>query len=366
MQPLNTIVRPSRGSTIGCAPCLGQVDDRQPAVAEGDRPARPDALPVGAAAGWQATIRSTAARSATSPSSRSSPASPHILRLPSESWSLRSVAPMIQVSLRPPPREELTIMLPGAATRVRATGATSYSCSAPDPEAYTNARRSTWRGSSSRADQGRVRGQRHQLLGDPLAGVAGDLLAALGDLARRGVGTDQHASAALAVDRLGDQLAHPVEHLGPLRLVRAAVRRDRLQQGTLAEVELDQVRDVAVHRLLVGDAVAGRVGQEDAAPGRDPKDLGTDRAARCRPSGRRARRPFGGTARRFGGRCCARAPGRRTTSRSSGSTSSSPARCARRRCSNQAPLPGPLVSTAPVPCGAEGPRRLRLQQCERP
>ena len=38
MQPLNTAARPSSVSTIGCAAALGQVDDRQPAMAERDRP----------------------------------------------------------------------------------------------------------------------------------------------------------------------------------------------------------------------------------------------------------------------------------------------------------------------------------------
>ena len=47
MQPLKTTVSPSSASTIGCGAALGQVDDRQPAVAEGDRARRPDAAPSG-------------------------------------------------------------------------------------------------------------------------------------------------------------------------------------------------------------------------------------------------------------------------------------------------------------------------------
>jgi alkanesulfonate monooxygenase SsuD/methylene tetrahydromethanopterin reductase-like flavin-dependent oxidoreductase (luciferase family) len=53
-----------------------------------------------------------------------------------------------QVSLAPPPRDELTIMLPAGAIRLSAAGRTSACGRPPRRDCSTNARRSTARGSS--------------------------------------------------------------------------------------------------------------------------------------------------------------------------------------------------------------------------
>ena len=71
----------------------------------------------------------------------------------------------------------------------------------------------------------------HDLLRDPAGRVGGDLGAALRDLGGRGVRADQHPGAAVAVDRLGHELADPVEHEPVLGLVARAVGRHRLQDG---------------------------------------------------------------------------------------------------------------------------------------
>ena len=69
------------------------------------------------------------------------------------------------------------------------------------------------------------------------------------------------------------------EHLGPLLRDPAQVRRHVREQRLLAQVVLDQLGHVGVHRLVVADAVAQRVGQRDGVrvqrrrPGSGPSGM---------------------------------------------------------------------------------------------
>ena len=90
-------------------------------------------------------IRVTAATSADRPSKRISPQIPHMLS-PSPYDARWSCGPpvSIQVSLLPPPDDELTIRDPRAATRVRPAGMTCAVTESSGPgRRCTNARRST-------------------------------------------------------------------------------------------------------------------------------------------------------------------------------------------------------------------------------
>src|SRR3954451_9814832 len=117
--------------------------------------------------------------------------------------------------------------------------------------------------------QSRHRGERDDLLGDPVPGIPGDLGPPVGDLGGRGGRADEDTGAAEAVDRLGDQLADPLEDGASLGPVPRPVGRHRVQQRVLVEVVNDQLGHEGIHRLVVGDAVAGRVGQRDMTGGGD-------------------------------------------------------------------------------------------------
>ena len=114
-------------------------------------------------------------------------------------------------------------------------------------------------------DERRDGGQLHDRLGDPAARVLQQPPRARRVRPCDAAGPDHEALAARAVDGLDDELVEPVEHL----LERARVfeppgvdvRQDRL----LAEVVPDQVGQVGVDELVVGDAVADRVGDRHVA-----------------------------------------------------------------------------------------------------
>ena len=84
---------------------------------------------------------------------------------------------------------------------------------------------------------------------------------------------------AVPVHRLGHQLTDPVQHDPGLGLVTGPVGRHRLQAGVLVQVVGDQLRDVAVHGLVVGHAVAWGIGQEHPVGLGDGEDLPADLAA---------------------------------------------------------------------------------------
>ena len=111
--------------------------------------------------------------------------------------------------------------------------------------------------------------QQHQLLGDPAPRFGQHLLAQRGQLGVGRVRPDDDAVPTRAVDRLHHQLVEalqaPLADVGIVEPVRLDVGQDR----RLAEVVLDQRRDVGVDQLVVGHAVADRVGDGDVAgPGR--------------------------------------------------------------------------------------------------
>ena len=191
-----------------------QVDDRQPPVPQGHRAARPHAGAVRAAM-LQAGRSCAAAwrRRRRVPSKRSSPASPHI----SGPSSVGSVT--IQVSLAPPPRELLTIRLPGGATRVRASGASRQS-SRRGPGEVDERPQVDAAGLQPPGRPGRAARTARRPPGRPSRpGSAAISARRARDLGRRGRRADQHAGAAVAVDRLGHQLADPLEDAAPLDLV---------------------------------------------------------------------------------------------------------------------------------------------------
>ncbi len=119
------------------------------------------------------------------------------------------------------------------------------------------------------------------MLGDVLARVGLDALAELGALGAGGLRAHEHAHAARLVDGLDHQLVEVVHHVGAVVLPRADEGGHLLQDGLLAEVEADHLRHEGVHRLVVGDAVARRVGERHVARGVRADEAGhAERAVR--------------------------------------------------------------------------------------
>ena len=114
-------------------------------------------------------------------------------------------------------------------------------------------------------DQRGNRRELHHRLRDPAARVLAQARGELVELLLRGVGPDDETLAARAVDRLHDELVESVEHLLErprlLETPGVDVGDDRL----LREVVADQVGQVRIHELVVGDAVADRVRDRDVA-----------------------------------------------------------------------------------------------------
>src|SRR6476659_2405335 len=135
MQPLNTSVSPSSLSTIDWAPRAerSMIDSRRWPNATGPCAIMPSAS--GPRDVIAPVIRATAPTSAACPSQRISPQIPHMS--PASVYVESAVLPSpvlgaarIQVSLLPPPYDELTIRDPRLATRVNAAGMT---CADGDP-----------------------------------------------------------------------------------------------------------------------------------------------------------------------------------------------------------------------------------------
>ncbi len=306
MQPLKTTVSAELRVDHRLGAGRGQVDDRQPPVAERDRPVRPHPAAVGPArrqagacplhgrdvrrAAVEADLACQAAHAGGLLVGRVSVGGRGCVAQSS------SASAMIQVSLAPPPRDEFTTMLPAGATRVSARSA-RCTWSAPVPSQVDERAQVDVPRLEVVAGQRRVRGQRDDLLRDPARRRLLDRAPALVELVPRRRGPDQYAAAAVAVDRLGDQLVEPVQHRAELVGVPAAVGRHGGEQRPLVEVVADDVRDDAVHRLVVGHARAGHVRQHDVAVARGLQDARADRCRPARCAGRRARRPGAGRAR---------------------------------------------------------------------
>ena len=114
-------------------------------------------------------------------------------------------------------------------------------------------------------DERRHRRQLHDRLGDPGARVVEHLDAQLVELGPGRGRPDHDALAARAVDRLEHQLVEPVEDLlARLRLAHPP-GVDVAEHRLLGEVVADDVGQVGVDELVVGDPVADRVGERDVA-----------------------------------------------------------------------------------------------------
>ncbi len=266
------------------------------------------------------------------------------------SWRA-SVSVSTQVSLEPPPWLELTTKLPaGSATRVRPPGTTQTS----SPVLTANGRRSMWRGAIPSGHWvGLVDSCTTSWAIQP-RGLAGDDRPHGRQHLVAGLGPDDQALAARAVDRLQHQLVEPPEHLGQHVGVLQAVGGNVGEDCLLAQVVPDQVGHVRVDRLVVGQAVADRVGDGHVArPGRVEQAWAAEHRFRAgSAAGRGSRRRCGGRARRCGVRprwcaCTARCP-------CTPGPGPRPARC---------PSGGPGTSARSRPScrplGSTGPRRGR-------
>ena len=168
-----------------------------------------------------------------------------------------------QVSLEPPPREEFTISSPSAsATRVRPPGSTHTRCAVVDrerPQVDVPRRRAGRRRTSAPSTAARPAGR------STTRGSSSTLARSSSSSALVAPRADHDALAARPVDRLEHQLVEPVEDLlARLRLAHPP-GVDVAEHRLLGEVVADDVRHVGVDELVVGDAVADRVGERDVA-----------------------------------------------------------------------------------------------------
>ena len=117
-------------------------------------------------------------------------------------------------------------------------------------------------------------GQLHQRLGDPATRIGQQLRLRLSELLLRAHRPHDDAFAAGAVNRLDDQLVHPVEDLLPGLGFLETPGVDVGDQRLLVEVVTDEIRYVGVDQLVVGHSVADRVGDGDGAVGLGGKQTG--------------------------------------------------------------------------------------------
>ena len=100
----------------------------------------------------------------------------------------------------------------------------------------------------------------------------------------RRIRPDHQALAARAVDRLDDELVEAVEHLLERLRVLEPPGVDVREQRLLGEVVPDEVGQVGVDELVVGDAVADRVRDRHVAEARgehQPRGAEHESARNC-------------------------------------------------------------------------------------
>ena len=108
-------------------------------------------------------------------------------------------------------------------------------------------------------------GEGDRVLGDEVAGIGPDLFAEGLDFFLGGPRTHQHAVAAGLVGRLHHELLQILHDEGPVLRFTGKEGADILQDGLLAEVILDDLRDEVIDHLVVGDSGANAIGKADIA-----------------------------------------------------------------------------------------------------
>ena len=170
-----------------------------------------------------------------------------------------------QVSFEPPPCEEFTTSEPArSATRVRPPGSTQVS-----RPVTANGRRSMCRAFTPSSHSVGLTDSLHHRLADVVGRIGLEPVAELLQFGLAGVRADQQPVAAGLRHRLHHQFVQMIECIRqPVRLG-ADARIDIRQDRVLAQVVADDARHVGIHRLVVGDAGADRVGDRHrAAPPR--------------------------------------------------------------------------------------------------
>ena len=166
------------------------------------------------------------------------------------------------VSLPPPFWLELTTSAPGSrAKRVSPPG----SARGPSAVQNTNARRSTWRGSSAAAADRRRRGQGDRLLCDDPLRLGDDEPPRPLPVLRLRVGAHDHAGAAEPLARLHDQLLDPLQHRPAVLRLARVVGAHGPHERLLAQIEAHHLLDVRMRQLVVGGPGAEAVHAGDAA-----------------------------------------------------------------------------------------------------
>ena len=191
----------------------------------------------------------------------------------------------IQVSLLPPPCEELTTSEPFTQRNARqAAGRDVGLWPAEDEWTQIDMTRL-----DAVADESRHGGQRYHRLRDEIARrglqLRGELIALA--LARRR--PHEHSVAAGAVDGLDHQRIQMMqEHARAVR-ARAAPRRNVREYRILVEIVANHVRHVGVHELVVRDAGTGSISQRHVAfrPGAHQSGHAERRVSVGRESGSR-------------------------------------------------------------------------------
>ena len=132
------------------------------------------------------------------------------------------------MSLAPPPRDELTIRLPGGATRVSAAGTTTGSVAVVNEHAEVDVPR-VQGAVLQPGGKGRMGREGDGLLRDPSARLLRDEGPRARELLVVRPRPDDHPQAAVSVDGFNDEPFEPIEHEALLIRVGAVIRRYLLE-----------------------------------------------------------------------------------------------------------------------------------------